>query len=238
MPYDAAKALAATFCWRIRHALVPLFGLDFIDACVCPTDPAFKRFSIDERVVRLSARQVESWTSAARSLHGNRSRPASLHSGSRPSATTHDVVSPKSLRPRRVRTYQERDAPGEHESDALASPDPKQLHWPPATRSRQGRAASGVHHPASSSSSTSSSSSATYPGSPRRKRSLSDVGERSADGMVESPPEEKKRRTGTWSSDEERVAYVLTHLRFTHEHYMKQWHEIEGSKATRTSSSP
>ncbi|KAJ5231205.1 hypothetical protein N7489_011913 [Penicillium chrysogenum] len=29
MPYEAAKAMAATFCWRIRYALTPLFGTEF-----------------------------------------------------------------------------------------------------------------------------------------------------------------------------------------------------------------
>jgi hypothetical protein len=38
MPYDAAKALAATFCWRIRYALTPLFGLDFPDMCIHPDE--------------------------------------------------------------------------------------------------------------------------------------------------------------------------------------------------------
>jgi hypothetical protein len=29
MPYEAARAMAATFCWRIRYALTPLFGTEF-----------------------------------------------------------------------------------------------------------------------------------------------------------------------------------------------------------------
>ncbi|KAI9040563.1 putative APSES transcription factor Xbp1 [Aspergillus affinis] len=38
MPFEAAKAVAATFCWRIRHILTPVFGLDFIDMCIHPSD--------------------------------------------------------------------------------------------------------------------------------------------------------------------------------------------------------
>lgn len=34
MPYEAAKAVAATFCWEIRHVLTPLFGTDFPSICV------------------------------------------------------------------------------------------------------------------------------------------------------------------------------------------------------------
>ena len=38
MPYDAAKALAATFCYKIRYALTPLFGTDFPDMCAHPDE--------------------------------------------------------------------------------------------------------------------------------------------------------------------------------------------------------
>jgi len=34
MPYEAAKALASTFCWTIRYALTPVFGTDFPDMCL------------------------------------------------------------------------------------------------------------------------------------------------------------------------------------------------------------
>lgn len=36
MPYEAAKAVAATFCWKVRHVLTPLFGPDFPDMCIQP----------------------------------------------------------------------------------------------------------------------------------------------------------------------------------------------------------
>lgn len=53
MPFEAAKAVAATFCWRIRHALTPLFGLDFPSMCVPPEDRArFGRMIIDAAIVR------------------------------------------------------------------------------------------------------------------------------------------------------------------------------------------
>ncbi|KAG0160846.1 hypothetical protein PDIDSM_8377 [Penicillium digitatum] len=38
MPYEAARAMAATFCWRIRYALTPLFGTEFPAMCIPPTD--------------------------------------------------------------------------------------------------------------------------------------------------------------------------------------------------------
>lgn len=53
MPFDAAKAVAATFCWKIRHALTPVFGLDFPSQCIHPQDRAcFGRMVIDPNIVR------------------------------------------------------------------------------------------------------------------------------------------------------------------------------------------
>lgn len=54
MPYACALAIATTFCYPIRHALVPLFGPGFPDLCVHVEDPAFGRMVIDPRVVRES----------------------------------------------------------------------------------------------------------------------------------------------------------------------------------------
>lgn len=55
MPFDAAKAIAATFCWKIRYALVPLFNEDFVDLCTHPGDPAYKRFTIDPAITKICA---------------------------------------------------------------------------------------------------------------------------------------------------------------------------------------
>ncbi|RHZ56396.1 hypothetical protein CDV55_104889 [Aspergillus turcosus] len=53
MPFEAAKAVAATFCWKIRHALTPLFGLDFPSMCIHPQDRGrFGRMVIDPSIVR------------------------------------------------------------------------------------------------------------------------------------------------------------------------------------------
>ena len=52
MPYESAKHLAATFCYHIRYALVPLFGPDFVSLCCPPDDPAFGRMIIGRDVVR------------------------------------------------------------------------------------------------------------------------------------------------------------------------------------------
>lgn len=43
MPFEAAKAVAATFCWKIRHALTPLFGIDFPSLCIHPHERTRER---------------------------------------------------------------------------------------------------------------------------------------------------------------------------------------------------
>ncbi|CAO2655868.1 Nn.00g046710.m01.CDS01 [Neocucurbitaria sp. VM-36] len=50
-PYQAAKAIAATFCYDIRWALTPVFGNDFPSMCLRPKDPNFAKFVIDPAIV-------------------------------------------------------------------------------------------------------------------------------------------------------------------------------------------
>lgn len=52
MPFEAAKAMAATFCHSIRYALTPLFGVDFPSLCLKPEDPSFAHMVIDGKIVR------------------------------------------------------------------------------------------------------------------------------------------------------------------------------------------
>lgn len=53
MPYETAKAVAATFCWNIRHVLTPLFGKDFPYLCIPPTNRTYyNRMIIDPAIVR------------------------------------------------------------------------------------------------------------------------------------------------------------------------------------------
>ncbi|KAL4908502.1 hypothetical protein BDW74DRAFT_166160 [Aspergillus multicolor] len=59
MPYEAAKAVSATFCWKIRYALTPLFGADFPDLCVHPEDRSrFGRMIIDPSVVQMATEKA------------------------------------------------------------------------------------------------------------------------------------------------------------------------------------
>lgn len=58
MPYHAAKAIAATFCYEIRWALTPVFGNDFPSICLQPKDPGFGKFVIDPSIVQYCAAET------------------------------------------------------------------------------------------------------------------------------------------------------------------------------------
>ncbi|KAI9886384.1 MAG: hypothetical protein M1823_001838 [Watsoniomyces obsoletus] len=71
MPWEAAKHLAATFCYPIRYALVPLFGPDFVNMCYRPEDPNFGRMIISRDVVKrciASARETRLLSNGGSSL--------------------------------------------------------------------------------------------------------------------------------------------------------------------------
>ncbi|KAF2465462.1 uncharacterized protein BDR25DRAFT_239204 [Lindgomyces ingoldianus] len=61
MPYKAAKAVAATFCYNIRHALTPVFGKDFLSMCTPPKSPNFGRFLIDPAIIRECTADTKKW---------------------------------------------------------------------------------------------------------------------------------------------------------------------------------
>ncbi|KAJ5621374.1 hypothetical protein N7528_006157 [Penicillium herquei] len=58
MPYEVARAVALTFCWKIRYALTPVFGNDFPNQCIEPTNgiPAsLNSIIVDPTVIRRAA---------------------------------------------------------------------------------------------------------------------------------------------------------------------------------------
>lgn len=61
LPFEAAKAVAATFCYNIRYALTPIFGLDFLSMCLVPTDPGFGQMIISPAIVRQCSETVEKY---------------------------------------------------------------------------------------------------------------------------------------------------------------------------------
>ena len=51
MPFEAAKAVATTFCYSIRYALVPLFGPSFASECIKPGTEGFAQMVINPDIV-------------------------------------------------------------------------------------------------------------------------------------------------------------------------------------------
>ena len=66
MPFEAAKAVAATFCYHIRYALTPLFGLDFISLCIKPGEEGFEHMVIDRNIVRRCTEEATGYRSISR----------------------------------------------------------------------------------------------------------------------------------------------------------------------------
>jgi len=94
MPFEAAKAVAATFCYHIRYALTPVFGLDFVNICVRPGEEGFGHMVIDQAIVRRCTEKAQGYRAASRetSLVGSPVTPGSGSSGMK--------WTPRSLRPR------------------------------------------------------------------------------------------------------------------------------------------
>jgi len=84
MPFEAAKAVAATFCYEVRYALTPVFGEDFPDLCVLPSDRNFGSFRIDSGIIRQCTQETQSWLSRTDARH---TPASSLYSSPDPSVT-------------------------------------------------------------------------------------------------------------------------------------------------------
>lgn len=241
MPFDAAKALAATFCWKIRYALTPIFGPDFLKTCTQPDDPIFNRHTIDPKITERCAMEVKSWKSG--------SKPRRRVSHAKVRVTPSPSVSPepegpsnRPLRPRPTRRYTINDSSGSEsgsdgnsgpESSPLSSPEPHQSDEPGMRRGignhtsgagdRQGTPQAMTLRDAPrfapSLYSTPEPSSSTVE-SPTTRRTYSDMND---DEDVDTRPSSssgppslrtKKRKVGVFASDEAKAAYQLLQLRF------------------------
>jgi hypothetical protein len=63
MPFEAAKAVAATFCWNIRYALTPVFGADFPAVCIQPGSDRFGEMVIDCSITRQCTEEARTYRS-------------------------------------------------------------------------------------------------------------------------------------------------------------------------------
>ncbi|RAO66443.1 uncharacterized protein BHQ10_002455 [Talaromyces amestolkiae] len=80
MPFETAKAVAATFCYNIRFALTPLFGTDFPSQCIQPHERAFGKMTIDAKIIKRAtelSRRYCQMEFEAKSIVHSQNRPMS-----------------------------------------------------------------------------------------------------------------------------------------------------------------
>ncbi|KAF8253862.1 hypothetical protein K440DRAFT_673321 [Wilcoxina mikolae CBS 423.85] len=58
VPYEAARAMAAKFCYKIRYALTPIFGEDFPSICLPETHEDFGKYDIDPAIIARCQQRV------------------------------------------------------------------------------------------------------------------------------------------------------------------------------------
>jgi hypothetical protein len=128
MPYQAAKAVAATFCYNIRWALTPVFGNDFPGLCLRPKDPNFAKFLIDPDIVRSCTEE----TNRFRVEGASYKVLSSLYRTPRNQFET-PPWSPRTLHPERPRTSEESSygTESDYSDKYLFSPQvsPKSTTW-------------------------------------------------------------------------------------------------------------
>ena len=73
-----AKAVCATFCYKIRGALIPIFGPDFPLACVEPDQKGFNVMAIDPVIIKEASHEAKAYRHASRPLQIITSHPQQL----------------------------------------------------------------------------------------------------------------------------------------------------------------
>ncbi|KAL2858481.1 hypothetical protein BJY01DRAFT_241813 [Aspergillus pseudoustus] len=120
MPFEAAKAVSATFCWKIRYALTPLFGPDFPELCAHPNDRSrFGRMIIDPSIVRDATERAHYYRIfelRSTSLHH-------LQSGYRPSSAGDRLPIGRHILPKSHHHYRRSDTSTERSLGYGSSPE-------------------------------------------------------------------------------------------------------------------
>ena len=120
LPFEAAKAIAATFCYNIRYALTPVFGVEFLSICIEPGDPKFGHMVIHSDIVRRCTEEASGYRALSRegSMASSPRTPPSSSKGYR-------KINPRSLRPRVVQKLESESGYGtdtDRSDDYLYSP--------------------------------------------------------------------------------------------------------------------
>ncbi|KAL9060788.1 MAG: hypothetical protein Q9162_000492 [Coniocarpon cinnabarinum] len=213
MPYEAAKMIASTFCWKIRYALVPLFGSDFVDLCTHPTDPAYRRFLIDPAVSERCAMGYKHVRNKGLRQHTQRSisYPQGVHSSI--TAEEFHTPKPRPLRPRpsrRVQNAENERTMGAESSQTDTEGAPSAI----STPSTGPRASSGIRHKNSVDIEWLAANERVQRGSKRGQREIE------TDSEAEYPrpsqlPNKRKRKIGVFTLEEARAAHQLLELRYS-----------------------
>lgn len=222
MPFEAAKAIAATFCYHIRYALTPVFGLDFLCFCVPPEDPRFGRMVISRDIVRQSTEAANGFREMSRGT-------SQVSSPQTPSSGDFSQWTSKSLRrkPVHIKVDNENNIDMERSDKDFSSPQtPVSLEWTALNKiTRPTSARFGPCQPASSqiltgTAATESRSRASSCSEESRgvKRNLdeNDVDyDEDSDSTQSSecpPTSPKRRKTSTALTTEAKAAYMLMQL--------------------------
>ena len=138
MPFDAAKAVAARFCYEIRYVLVPVFGPDFVAMCQKWGDENYLNLGVDPSIIQQCAQQCMDTAIAYQA----QSRESSVAVSPRTPATHLNLLAgpPKSLRPKPTKAI---DAESGYGTDSdrsekyPGSPDSfRSIEWTPVNSPR------------------------------------------------------------------------------------------------------
>lgn len=201
MPFEAAKAVAATFCYRIRHALTPVFGMDFPSQCIVPGNNGFESMEISSSIIHQCIEKSKSYGAFSR-------ESSDAESPRTPLSTNHPRWTPVN---NRKKAAQRMESPSDHGTDTDDSASYNHKLCKP--RSRRSR---GLHtprsfplgHVAHTSRETGisdqfqydseSSGASSWEGGVKRKRYLTEQDEANdGDDDMESPSPIKSRKRST-----------------------------------------
>ena len=134
MPFEAAKAVAATFCYKIRYVLVPVFGPDFVSMCHRCDDPSGLYLGVQPSIIRHCTESILA--------HQARSEQPSVAVSPRTKGS-HDGIPPwhpKLLEPKTAKATDEESGYGtdsERSEKYQGFPDsPKSIEWTPVNTPR------------------------------------------------------------------------------------------------------
>lgn len=128
MPFEASRAVAATFCYNIRYALVPVFGASFASMCIKPGAEGFGHMIIASEIVARCSQEAKHYKELPSGQDFQASR------SSTPSTPEPQPPIANSLWSKQMKSkFQQKKSDTPHSSDAEGSE-----HYLPSPRSTVG----------------------------------------------------------------------------------------------------